>query len=109
MGTRHTTGATCSGRVQRDLMRQEIPPLTEVRHVQIDVNGGPPGFFSQQRVETVWVSRITGILGAAFLIIALTFWTFRPGHLRLVLAFLVLAMFAAVLHSYTFDSDNDPA
>jgi len=49
------------------------------------------------------VSRITGILGCVMLLVALLEWFVRHGHLRLVLALLIVAMFCAILHSYVFE------
>jgi predicted RND superfamily exporter protein len=59
---------------------------------------------AQQRIATVWVSRLTSIVGGICLVVALVLWLVRPEHYRLVLAFLVVAMFAAILHSYTFEN-----
>jgi heme A synthase len=55
-------------------------------------------------VATIWVSRITGLVGGFFLILALAIWAGRQGHYRLVLAFLTIAMLCAILHSYTFEN-----
>ncbi|HZS94355.1 MAG TPA: hypothetical protein VFA78_06140 [Chloroflexota bacterium] len=67
-----------------------------------------PGRLSGRRAA--WVNRVTGVLGLISLVIALTIWFVRTNHYRLVLVFLVIAMFAAILHSYTFEngqSDQD--
>jgi uncharacterized membrane protein len=61
-----------------------------------------------ERAATIWVSRLTGIVGAIMLVIALLEWFVRHGHLRLVLALLTVAMFCAILHSYVFE-DGSPA
>lgn len=61
---------------------------------------------SPEQMATVWVSRLTGIVSAVFVILALLVWAGRHGHYRLVLAFLVIAMFAAILHSYTFENGS---
>jgi hypothetical protein len=53
---------------------------------------------------TIWISRITSLIGLACLVFALLEWALRPGHYRLVLALLTVAMFAAILHSYTFEN-----
>jgi heme A synthase len=58
----------------------------------------------QEDVATVWVSRITGLVGGFFLILALAIWAGRQGHYRLVLAFLTIAMLCSILHSYTFEN-----
>jgi hypothetical protein len=55
-------------------------------------------------IATLWVSRITGLVGGFFLILALAIWAGRQGHYRLVLAFLTIAMLCAILHSYTFEN-----
>lgn len=56
------------------------------------------------RLASVWVSRITGIVGGLCLLIALSYWFARPGHFRPVLILLTVAMFAAILHSYVFEN-----
>src|SRR5947209_969060 len=56
-----------------------------------------------QERATRWVAHITSIVGAACLLAALVYWAWHPGHLRTVLALLIVAMFAAILHSYTFE------
>jgi len=58
----------------------------------------------EERVATVWVSRSTFVIGALFLALALLAWLFRHGHNRLVLAFLMVALLASILHSYTFEN-----
>jgi hypothetical protein len=58
----------------------------------------------EERAATVWVSRITFVVGAAFLVLALLAWLFRHGHNRLVLALLIVALVASILHSYTFEN-----
>jgi hypothetical protein len=57
-----------------------------------------------ERAATVWVSRLTFALGVLTLIAALATWAGREGHYRFVLALLIVAMFAAILHSYTCDA-----
>jgi len=59
-----------------------------------------------ERLATIWVGRITFIIGGAFLIMALVTWALRPGHYRILLAMLVIAMFCAILHSYTFETNG---
>jgi hypothetical protein len=56
------------------------------------------------RRANLWVARITTLIGLACLVLALVEWAIRPNHYRLVLALLVIAMFAAILHSYTFEN-----
>jgi hypothetical protein len=53
---------------------------------------------------TAWVNRLTLIVGAVFLMLALGAWYFRQHHYRLVLALLVVALFASIIHSYTFNN-----
>lgn len=57
-----------------------------------------------ERLATVWVSRVTSVVGLICLALALVEWALRPNHYRLVLALLTVAMFAAILHSYTFEN-----
>ena len=59
-----------------------------------------------ERAARVWVSRFTGVAGGLCLLFALSLWLARPGHLRPVLALLVLAMFMAILHSYVFEDGS---
>jgi len=65
-----------------------------------------PPVAASERAATVWISRVTSILGLICLAIALTVWAARPGHYRFVLALLTIAMFAAVLHAYTFENGS---
>ena len=53
-----------------------------------------------------WVNRVTGVLGLISLAIALTIWFVHTNHYRLVLVFLVIAMFTAILHAYTFENSH---
>jgi uncharacterized membrane protein len=87
------------------MMQQEnVTPLTATSAA----SNGPVSVAESHppdRTTTVWVSRLTGIVSAIFVILALLVWAGRQGHhYRLVLAFLVIAMFAAILHSYTFEN-----
>lgn len=66
----------------------------------------PPVEVIQGRPATVWAGRIARVVGAMCLLAALLEWATRPGHLRPVLALLIIAMFAAILHSYTFEGGN---
>jgi cytochrome bd-type quinol oxidase subunit 1 len=59
-----------------------------------------------ERLANIWVGRITSIVGGICLTLALMLWLIRPDHYRPVLALLVVAMFAAILHSYTFDDER---
>jgi hypothetical protein len=40
------------------------------------------------------------------LVAALVLWALRANHYRPVLALLTIAMFAAILHSYTFENGS---
>jgi hypothetical protein len=59
-----------------------------------------------ERIANIWVGRITSIVGGICLVLALSLWLLRPEHYRTVLALLVVAMFAAILHSYTFEDER---
>ncbi len=98
--------------------RSTVHPLSEVHSAMLentrpleDISIQPPGAVvvpqAPERVAAVWVSRVTGIISALFVLIALALWASRHGHYRLVLAFLVVAMFAAILHSYTFENGSN--
>jgi hypothetical protein len=81
-------------------MYEPKPPLQELQvetRAMSDVE-------TPERLATIWVSRLTGAISAIFVLIALALWASRHGHYRLVLAFLVVAMFAAILHTYTFEN-----
>jgi hypothetical protein len=84
---------------------QKSPILTDLpsRIDQPDVDGPSTELEPRERRATIWVSRATSLIGAICLFLALLEWAGRPGHLRTVLALLVIAMFAAILHSYTFE------
>lgn len=71
--------------------------LNQVEETKLEIETTP------ERAATIWVSRITGVIGVIALTIALTVWFVRPNHYRFVLAVLMVAMFAAILHSYTFE------
>jgi uncharacterized membrane protein len=81
-------------------MHQHQDPMHDPR----DLEAAPP--LPAERTAAVWVSRLTSVLGLLCLAIALSVWAARPGHFRFVLAMLIIAMFAAVLHSYTFENGN---
>jgi hypothetical protein len=89
-------------------MMQKTPTLTDLpaRIDQPAVNGLAADVDSRERRATIWVSRATSFIGAVCLLLALLEWATRPGHLRTVLALLVVAMFAAILHSYTFEDGS---
>lgn len=59
-----------------------------------------------ERAASVWVSRLTGIVGAVTLIAALVVWFARYGHYRFVLALFTVAMFCAILHTYVMDEPH---
>jgi phage shock protein PspC (stress-responsive transcriptional regulator) len=79
-----------------------IPADEETVEMAAVANAAP----ASDRAATIWVHRITGVVGGICLALGLAVWFVRPGHYRLVLAFLVVAMFAAILHSYTFENGN---
>ncbi|MDQ2740732.1 MAG: hypothetical protein M3Z66_00260 [Chloroflexota bacterium] len=86
-------------------MMQHTTPLASVTtdprdEITVDLRAVPQ---SADRSPTIWVSRVTAIVGAICLFGALFIWAARPGHYRLVLALLIVAMFAAILHSYVFE------
>lgn len=77
--------------------------LTEVVATKDD-DVAPDQVAAEGTPGSVWVSRLTGAVGAIFLLLALAAWLFRPGHYRLVLALLIVALFASIIHSYTFEN-----
>jgi hypothetical protein len=81
-------------------MQQAHDPLHDARELE-----APPPV-AVERAAAVWVSRLTSVVGLLCLAVALSVWAARPGHFRFVLAMLIIAMFAAVLHSYTFENGN---
>jgi heme A synthase len=86
---------------------QNASSLTEITPIadQEEIDSSPEELTPERRV-TLWVNRLTGVVGAVFLLLALVAWLARHGHYRLVLAFLIVALFASILHSYTFE-DGD--
>ncbi len=84
---------------------QNAPSLTEItpiaNHEEVDLESSEE--LTPERRVTLWVNRLTGVVGAIFLLLALVAWLARHGHYRLVLAFLIVALFASILHSYTFE------
>lgn len=86
-------------------MMQNTPPLTPFPpQTQVEDDTAGRTGQSAERMAAVWVSRITSVAGIICLAIALSVWMVRPGHFRFVLALLTVAMFAAILHSYTFEN-----
>ena len=83
-------------------MMQNIPPVIEVPPPDDEDLGAAET--APERMATVWLSRISGIVGGICLAMALTLWLLRPEHYRTVLGLLTIAMFAAVLHTYTFEN-----
>jgi hypothetical protein len=86
-------------------MMQNVPPLEDVGPIvdAADLDTETIAEAAPERLAAIWASRITGVVGILFLAAALVTWFARHGHYRLVLALLIVAMFAAILHSYTFD------
>jgi len=84
-------------------------PAPEVRLAEVDATKDDEevvddAVIAEGSPGSVWVSRITGMVGALFLLLALAAWFLRHGHLRLVLALLIVALFASIIHSYTFEN-----
>jgi hypothetical protein len=91
-------------------MMQNTPPLTPVPDDTgtLEVENIQSLEQPEERAATVWVSRLTGIVGGVILLIALVEWFTRHGHYRLLLALLTVAMFCAILHSYVFEDGIRP-
>ncbi len=68
--------------------------------ITVDLRAVPQ---SAEHSPTIWVSRITAVVGAVCLFSALFIWQHRQYHYRWVLALLIVAMFAAIIHSYVFE------
>jgi hypothetical protein len=81
-------------------------PLENIPSSTVSLEPVSPDTDLQHRPATVWVSRITSVVGAICLGLALLLWATRHGHYRPVLALLTVAMFAAILHSYTFEDGS---
>jgi len=86
-------------------MIQHTTPLASVTtdprdEITVDLRAVPQ---SAEGSPTVWVSRVTGAVGAVCLFTALIVWHYHLHHYRLVLALLIVSMFAAILHSYVFE------
>ncbi|MGH2442183.1 MAG: hypothetical protein ACRDFX_03340 [Chloroflexota bacterium] len=82
-------------------MMQSTTPLIDAEDLDITQSAVING--KRTSTATIWVSRVTSVLGLICLALALIEWAWRPGHLRTVLAFLIVAMFAAILRSYSFE------
>jgi hypothetical protein len=90
-------------------MMQNTTPLTPLKPeplLELEDEATASIDATVDRIATVWVSRITSIVGLLCLAFALAVWAVRPGHYRFVLALLTVAMFAAILHSYTFENGS---
>jgi hypothetical protein len=88
-------------------MMQNTTPLTPVKPeplIEVEDQTAADADPTVDRLATIWVARITSIVGLLCLAFALAVWYVRPGHYRFVLALLTVAMFAAILHSYTFEN-----
>jgi L-asparagine transporter-like permease len=81
---------------------REVAPAAQIAGSQIEIEEVQET--QTVDVATMWASRITGAVCAVFLPLALVTWAVHQNHYRLVLAFLIVAMLAAILHSYTFDN-----
>lgn len=82
--------------------RVDLPPVVE-EHIESPLDAAEA---AQDRAVTIWVSRITSLVGGICLLLGLVLWLARPEHYRLVLVLLTIAMFATILHSYTFENGN---
>ena len=91
--------------------------MRQIRQEPLSFRSSPPDEITEEipvvalpetpeQRATKLAGRITAVVGVACLVIALTVWATRHGHYRLVLAFLVVAMFCAILHSYTFENGH---
>lgn len=88
---------------------QNAPSLTDVSLTAVDQESVAESSaeLAPERTAAVWANRVTGVIGVIFLTLALVAWFTRHGHYRLVLAFLIVALFASILHSYTFESGDE--
>ena len=89
-------------------MMQKTPSPVNIEP-QGDVPEGVVGLgpdVNPESIATTWVSRFTFIAGGLCLLTALSIWLWRPNHYRLVLVLLTVAMFAAILHSYTMENGH---
>lgn len=88
---------------------QNAPSLTEVTLTVVDEDSvvESPVSLAPERTAAIWVNRLTGVIGVIFLALALVAWLARHGHYRLVLAFLIVALLASILHSYTFENGDE--
>lgn len=102
-------GATLdSPRGVPEIEMQKTPPLVNIPPDEetLEMASLASEVVVRDHMATMWVSRITGLVGGSCLFLALAIWLARPNHYRLVLVLLVVAMFAAILHSYTFENGN---
>jgi hypothetical protein len=83
------------------------PQFTDLGRGAAEREGAAIDASQHERPATVWVSRITGIVGGIILLVALFEWFFRHGHFRLILALFTVAMFCAILHSYVFEETRN--
>jgi hypothetical protein len=88
---------------------QNVPSLRDVSLTPVDQESvaAESAEITPERTAAVWVNRFTGLIGVVFLALALVAWFTRHGHYRLVLAFLIVALFASILHSYTFENGDE--
>ena len=85
-------------------MIENTPPVIHLTPETDDEAGGSvvAAETTPERAATLWVSRLTKVVGGTCLLFALTLWLLRPEHYRTVLALLTVAMFAAIFHTYPF-------
>lgn len=84
----------------RARVTQSLPPAETGGAVDLRPDGA---LAPRERAATVWVSRLTGLVGAVALVVALVVWFARYGHYRFVLALFTVAMFCAIVHTYVMD------
>ena len=83
---------------------QDTVPLIEITPIRRDFDPADQATIEIEIKVVNWFRRITGVVGGVFLCVALVVWMLRPSyHYRFVLAFLTVAMLAAILHSYAFE------
>ncbi|MGI8825493.1 MAG: hypothetical protein ACR2JC_07595 [Chloroflexota bacterium] len=82
---------------------QNTVPLIEIQPVRNEIDPADQATIELEIEVVNWYRRITGAVGGSFLFAALLYWAARPGHYRPVLVLLIVAMLAAILHTYAFE------
>lgn len=87
-------------------MKQSIPDESVLETRSTPSPAAPPSPSTPQFVHmpSKLVGRVTGIVGLVFLTLGFFLWFVRNGHYRLILLVLTVAMFMAILHTYTFEN-----